>query len=559
MLAHPDKILKRDLGAYYTPEQLCSILSGYGIRLSSDTVLEPCFGGCGLIKHILTRLHELKSEKPVAQICGCDVDSHAFDNLPNIVGRRFGKSGARFVKSDFLSLKDNSFLFKKFDAVIANPPYITYRKMTDGQKNNSIQLKNQLGISGGRYAGTWYYFLLKSFLYLKKGGRLAFVLPYALIDAEYAEGLREFIANNFQRSAVFAFGDRLFLDQGTKERVVVLVAEGWMEDPISNRMEAFYVKDLSQFRDKIDDFSRGIKPTPYLGSDIGNVKGRISNSDTNLLNSLKSHSLCSRLGDFVDLKIGLVAGDIDFFTFNRSKIKLHGLKEKHFLPMLRSFRNNLGLKFNSNDLKDNILEDGHVFLLDYKNEFLRDKEYIGYLETYDLTKVSKNRTMQRREVWCHVDDGLVPDAFLTYMAINGPRLVVNDCKVNSFNNIHRVYFKKRTTITYKKLIAISLLTAFTQSVAELEAKQYGSKTLKIEPKIYGDLPIIVPDRFNYHEVSKVFNNIDELLRENEWDRAVELATKFIFSLVFIQNEVSDISRKICNIRTRLSKARKDQA
>lgn len=558
MIVHPVKELRRELAAYYTPNELGSLLAEFSLRSGNDSLLEPSFGGGGLLVEGISRLTELGSQKPISQVHGCDIDGHAFENLSSVVGKKYGKQSKRFVKADFLSLDKSAFMTKKFDAVMANPPYIGYRKMSKTQKLIAKQITQDLEIKNARYAGTWYYFLLKSFTFLKEGGRLAFVLPYALIDSNYSSDLREFISKHFNKSVIFAFSERLFVDQGTREKVVVLLAEGWAPRGLKQRrLDAISVDSIETFRVLLKKYRAGETVGNFLGSDIGNVKGKINNKNINLLNTLRSNRATKTIGEYLDVRIGLVAGDIKYFTFNNSKLAEYSLsKSSHVIPVLRSLRDCKGLSFNEKDFNEVSKKDKNTYLLDYNETLLKDQAYLSYINEYSDKARKGNKTFNSREVWCQVNDNLVPDVFLAYMSINGPRIVKNSFGVNCFNNTHRGYFKKGIGKSEQKLLLISLFTSFSQSIAELESKEYGSKTLKIEPSAYLKLPVIMPDNIGRYEIDSTFKKLDSLVKKGEYVAAIDCASQFIYKHIFKESELDNVVEKVRVIKVELETKRK---
>lgn len=561
MLAHPDTLTKRLLGAYYTPAELSDILAKFALRSPEDTVLEPSFGGGAFLRSAVDRLSELGAPRPEKQIFGCDIDTHAFDHLPSYFGRRMGKVGRRFILRDFLDVDSQSFMEKKFDCILANPPFIGYAKLTNAQRDHAKNILNQFNIKNNRYASLWYYFILNSLLVLKEGGRIIFVLPHAFIDNDYALSLRTYLTRNFNTVATFSLPNRIFNDQGTKERVVVLVAQGWQETSTNNFSNAIHVNNF----DELDEYLTSLKDQRvikrrHLKCAVGRVSGALTSTEASLVNEVVNSAYAKRFGEFVDVKIGLVTGDAKYFTFNKEKISQYGLSPKrHFLPLMRSLKENLGVDFTSNDFKAHVASGREYYLLKYEDGMLSDERYLDYLNTYDLSKIDSNQTFMKRENWCEVDDGLVSDLFLAYMSISYPRAVINDAQASCINSTHRGFFKNNFPNYFKKLICLSLLTGFTRVFAEMEAKVYGNKMLKMEPGFYTKLKILIPDNVVAREVNSCFSQVNQMLRKGESDEASKLASQFIYSRCFSSSEEKIYEENFEKIRLKLQERRKSSS
>ncbi len=534
MLSHLNQSIRRELGAYYTPVELSSILANYLVRTGSDTLLEPSFGGVNLLSEAVQSLHAKGCLDPFTKVYGCDLDPHAFNSLTELQNKYGVTDQSRFILKDFLETKKEDFGIDGFDTVLANPPFIGYGQMSDRQRKICRSLLGHFSISKARYAGTWFYFLLKCLSMLNLGGRICFVLPHAFMDSEYAEPVRNLISSRFQKSTVFAFSQRFFEDQGTKARIMILVAEGWQERPQSEKsMTATYVSGLEDFSKKLNNFSSIGRQKHCLSTTIGKVDGKISNAEVSFLNTLKNHPLAMELGDLVKVRIGLVAGDAAFFTFNRSECKSLNFKiGRHVQPVLRSLRNIPGLEVDMSEI-DKCADIGKsTYLLRYSKALLNSPAYCSYIQGYDEYERERNETFKTRKVWHEVDDGQIPEFFIPCMNMLGPRLVFNKARVNCLNNTHRGYFSTKINVTQRMLISISVLTSFTQTVAELESKQYGSKTLKMEPSLYKKLPILIPDSTNYNEVRRVYKKINNHLVQKDWQSATRLASEYVYGKLF---------------------------
>ncbi len=179
----PPRQKKKRRGVFYTPDKLSVALAGWAIRSPGDRVLEPGFGGCGLLEAAAARLTALGKGGAEKNIFGCDVDQTAFKHL----SRAFGEVPAgNFLKEDFLKLVPDAFPGQRFDAILSNPPYVSHHNMFGVQRRSAFALTEAGGFPGGKRASLWAYFVWHGLQFLRRGGRAAWVLPGSLLNTDYS-------------------------------------------------------------------------------------------------------------------------------------------------------------------------------------------------------------------------------------------------------------------------------------------------------------------------------------------------------------------------------------
>ncbi len=262
---------KKKLGQIYTPQDIANMMVKLTVQNPNDVVLDPACG-CGTLLHkVYYRLKNLKieSQNPLnhkdllSQIWGIEINpfpaqiammSLAYMDISKIT------QVSGILLEDFLNIgplknyivKSMNFktgkvitrqMPKKFDVIIANPPYIkqelipnkklmmknlpifaTYREKN--YESNNLKKRTQkikLDLSGKTdYYG---FFLWYSYYFLRDQGKLCFLIPNKWMDVEYGKKLKKFILENFRIITVIGFNQNVFENAQVSTIILILQKE----------------------------------------------------------------------------------------------------------------------------------------------------------------------------------------------------------------------------------------------------------------------------------------------------------------------------------------------
>lgn len=188
----------------FTPAQNVKVLLdsvGYIKNLYGKKVVENACGNGNILKEIVRRYIQdsIEQNRNVDEIkiglendiYGAEIDVfhylNCLNNL-NIIAESYGIVGVtwKILNDDFLK-KD----FKgKFDFVIGNPPYITYRDLDDETR---LYLKDKYDSCKHGKFDYCYAFIEASILCLKDDGRMAYLIPSSIFKNVFAQELRNII------------------------------------------------------------------------------------------------------------------------------------------------------------------------------------------------------------------------------------------------------------------------------------------------------------------------------------------------------------------------------
>lgn len=539
---------RKRLGIYYTPSGAARILCRWGIRSGGDRVLEPSFGACGFLEAAEARLREAGASSPLDHLYGCDIDGDAFTKyLQRKLGR--GAEDGRFIHRDFLDVEPGAFDGGPFDAVVGNPPYVSYHTMDEEQRTTAERALARFGLGLSPKASLWAYFLLYSTAFLKPGGRMAWILPSSFLYAEYAAHVRDHIAQRFGRCLVVQLGQRLFLSEGTEEATIVVLAEGYGADGDGD-IRLDFAETLSDLETSVSAWASG-------GNRAKIFDGRASalmlgGAAEGAMEAAGGAGRVVSVGQVADIRIGIVTGANPFFVIDEATAEHHGLPEDALRPILAKFAMAPGAALRDDDLAEARRKGRKLLLVDTDHPDMEgpDSSIQRYLDTFPKEKWEANKTFKKRKLWHRPDDGRPPDAFFPYMYQHGPRIILNEAGTTSTNTIHRVYFKgamsseraaseipfplspsgcQVSAETWRRTCAVSILSTFSQLSGELQGRSYGAGVLKHEPSEARRIRLVLPEAPTREDSDRAFDEVDAALRDGDGDAARALADEFVLA------------------------------
>lgn len=517
---------KKQLGAFYTPKALTDVICEWAITSIGQRVLEPSFGGCGFLRSAAERFSALGSKDPQRYLYGCDIDPKAFEHLSNTFSELVDLS--HYKMCNFLELCGKQAWGIEFDCIIGNPPYLPYRYIDESARDSAIVQLEKLGICLDLRSSLWAYFVALGLNYLKFGGRIAWVLPGSFLQANYASELREILAQSFEHIHAFLIRERLFLYEGTEEQTVVLLGTGYRCERSIDQVADISLsicKNVDELQHVITRWEANELSTDAL---CGRSVADFLNSDArDILNFLEALPICHRLGNYADVRVGLVTGDNKFFVLDRKSIKQNELNENQLIPILSKFIFSPGLSFKPEDHREIAKQGGRCFLVNVHDPKQAEKSIENYLDQFPEDKIATLSTFKKRKIWSHPDDSRLPDAFLPVMHHWGPRLVLNDARINCTNTLHRVYFKKKPNKSFQKLLALSMISSYSQISAEIVGRKYGAGILKHEPREAEKIHLLVPQNIHWNSIGKTYRQVDELCRSKRFKKARNVVDEFL--------------------------------
>ena len=466
---------KRLLGAYYTPEELATVLAKWALKFERGTVLDPSFGGCAFLNAATMVLADKGFSEPGRMVFGVDVDSSCLEYV------RCNESlvEKNCIVSDFLSLTPEEVPGSPYKAVIGNPPYLRHHWFNGTSRIAGRTAVQKAGVELPETASAWAYFLVHALSFLDKGGRLAFLVPEAILQADYAAVVRELLVASFHQVSLVYVRDRLF--EGTDEAVVAVIASGY------GKQGSIRVESVERTGDlaAILETSEYNSAAPLLTTE----KGRCIDSATvDLLSELGHHDSVKKVSELATVKIGLVTGANGHFIRNRKDLEQLGVPPEAWVKLVSRTRWLKGLDFIEEELQE-LVDSGATAILVRPGMEHEDSHGVRQwiLEGVDAG-MHKRYKCAIRDPWFRVALQPEPDAFATCARMGPPLLVLNRAGSQCTNALHVLYWHRKDD-TLPSVVAVGFLTSVVSVWSELYGRRYGGGVLKMEPGTLSQVPI----------------------------------------------------------------------
>ena len=198
-------IIRHKSGEYYTPQflvkQMVKEVYSFG-----ESILDPCCGSGNFlieaVKHILSQDETMEKKiTAINNIYGYDINPISIYvskiNLFYLLKENFMEINLNLYVFDFLFQKDND-LKKKFDLIIGNPPWYTYRDIETVEYQNKVkELAEQLELKPLpknllNLEISTLFFVKANKTFMKERAKIFFVMTKGVITGSHASRFRNF-------------------------------------------------------------------------------------------------------------------------------------------------------------------------------------------------------------------------------------------------------------------------------------------------------------------------------------------------------------------------------
>lgn len=500
-------------GSYYTPDFLSRFIMSYAsshfIDLEAISILEPSIGDGVFLKSFHnTEFHEsVKS----FNFTGIDkVNTELFKAEQVAISNPKNCTNYSFCNNDFLEIQKQ--LIPEYQFIVGNPPYISKKHLTDLQKKLCEEIHTNVNLPPNTVKNIWSAFLLRCCQLLTSNGILAFVLPSELLQVKFSKELRQFLANNFQRTEIFTFSELLFECKG--QDTVLLF--GFKKHAKPGQFFTF-------INDTNDLTTKNFNLTSNYALEINSTKWSHHILESEELEFI--YKLASKLNfvnHFCVSKPGIVTAANSFFIVNDETINKYQLQDFSQPIIQKGYFVNGSIVFNEENFRNLSIKGKPVNVLIFNNEnsLSLPSKVLEYLQLGVDLEIPNRYKCTKRKSWYHIPNiSSIPEGFFFKRSHLYPKILKNNANTLVTDSAYKIQMHNGFEIDsfiYSFYNSLSLL------FAELEGRYYGGGVLELTPKEFKRIPIpyFKIDSIKFQDFTKDFENksdIGEILFLNDFE------------------------------------------
>ncbi|MFN6393943.1 MAG: class I SAM-dependent DNA methyltransferase [Aphanizomenon sp.] len=465
----------RDKGQFWTPEWVTKAMVAY-IAQDTNLIFDPA-AGKGAFLNALLQIN------PSINYYGIDIDE-------DILKDEIYQKNSCFVElRDFIKNPPQ----KKFNAIIANPPYIRHHRIDEKMK----QFLKELFISitdftiDGR-AGYHIYFFVQALNLLNKNGKLAFIMPADTCEGIFAQKLWQWITKNYCLECVVTFDQNATPFPKVDTNAIIFFIK--KSEPVQTIK---WIKTNEANEELFNFVKSDFQDTNYISLEINNrdlqeaLATGLSRPEQNNCD-VKYH-----LNDFAKVIRGIATGANDFFFLTRQQVKELAIPREFLKLAIGRTKDVIGDKVTIEDIKKLQENNRPTILLSINSENNIPEPVANYLKKGEKLGLPNRPLLKQRKYWYRIEYREVPPILFAYLGRRNSRFIKNEAGVvplTSFLCIYPIYSDE----LYITNLCQALNEPETIENLRLVGKSYGSGAIKVEPRNLDKVPIPehIVDKYN---------------------------------------------------------------
>jgi len=515
---------KKNTGSYYTPSYLAEFISKRALSHFENrtciSILEPSAGNGAFVEEFA------KSNNINVKLTALDINKEELKKA----SKKWKKQPKSFKQTDFLKFVSKN----KYDVVIGNPPYIKKNRLTQKQIELSKKIHQNENLTEVSVKNIWTTFLIKGNTLLAKNGILAFVLPSELLQVKFAEEIREYLKNEFERIEIFTFNDLMFECKG--QDTIVLFAY-----KKSNHKGEFFTNILSKESLHKNNFVLR-KNNLLVSSKIKWTHHFLTSGELTFIDKLKKQ--LKTINHYAESKPGIVTAANKFFIIDKETEKQYNLS-KYTKPIIqKGLFVNGSVLFNDSDIEELEATNYPTKLLQLNNRDRITKKLKEYLAFGIKEEIPERYKCKIRNNWYVIPNiSEIPDAFFFKRSHLYPKLLKNNSNAYVTDSAYKVEMKNGYDLNS---FIYSFYNTFTLLLSEIEGRYYGGGVLELTPSEFKKLsiPYIKISKTQFKHFTNKFNKkhrIEDVLNQNDFkilNSTLGMTKKELVKLTEIKNKLT---------------------
>ena len=477
-----DQSYRKAYGQFFTPDYIAEFMSSWISLDKPKIVLDPAVGtGIFLKKFVQT------NRPSEVELIGYDVDPLLLNAcMLRLTLLNVKDESIHLEAKDFLT---QSFLPKKFDSAICNPPYLNFHNF---DRDNLLKnLEARFGVKLSRLTNIYVLFFIQSLLMAKDGSRVAFITPSEFLYTGYGEELKSFLLKHAVIDAlVLADFEALVFNKALTTAVITLFRKGHANP--DHKVKFIKVYEWTTTAEMLDTVEKGTKNHPrfhvreYAQNKLNPLEKWLKHFET--INHTPILSNLIALSEIADVDRGIATGYNKYFVMNETTAREWGIENQFLVPVISKTVHCKGCVFKSEDWQELKKDGERVFLLycfDEPTPNLR-----RYIEHGKKLGADQRYLTRHRKPWYSMEKKEPATILATVFHRKSMRFVLNSANVRNLTAFHCVYPKFDGIKSIKALLAY-LNSNICKDIQRTRRREYGGGLHKFEPRDLEQIP--VPD------------------------------------------------------------------
>ena len=318
--------VRKASGVNYTPRILADFVADEIIRSAKDVtsksiinIFDPAFGNGQLLDSLLQTIYRTHHCK--IHVYGYETDEKAYTLATELLSKKYPGTVLKLELGDFLSSVPDSCRnllrqedYRKFDFIIANPPYV--RTQILGAEQSKL-LAKRFNLNGR--VDLYHAFIAGMSELLSDTGKLGMIVSNRFMTTKSGTAIRQMLREKYRLLKIWDFGDTKLFDAAVLP-AVLLVSSGEEKPTTAPHFTSIYETNLkpkhraknqveavqSKGIIKIDDgrtfnVQHGFLNNDIDGSDVWRIE---TQGSTKWLNTVNKNSVMT-FGDIGKIRVGV--------------------------------------------------------------------------------------------------------------------------------------------------------------------------------------------------------------------------------------------------------------